>query len=52
MEILPDAPIEGDGSFSFRDVPCQACGHKADYRLQELQRLRAQDDVPLDETRH
>jgi RNase P subunit RPR2 len=42
LEIQKDAAISGDGTFSFRDVPCQDCGAKHDYPLNSLQRLQAQ----------
>jgi len=41
LEILPDAPISGDGTFTFRDVPCPYCGTKHDYPMRTLQRVQA-----------
>jgi DNA-directed RNA polymerase subunit RPC12/RpoP len=42
FEVLPNAPVSGDGSFSFREVLCPYCGAKHDYPLESLQRLQAQ----------
>ena len=42
FEVLPNAPISDDGTFSFREVLCPHCGAKYDYSLGSLQRLQAQ----------
>ena len=35
FEILPDAPITGDASFSFSSVPCPHCGFEDSYSPQK-----------------
>ena len=47
FEILPNAPMSDDGSFSFRDVACPYCEAKHDYPLGSLQRLQAQPEGPV-----
>lgn len=46
LEIEPGAQLEDDGTFAFRNVPCDRCGAKRDYPLKSLQRLQAQPEGP------
>ena len=48
VEILKDAPIGGDGDFTFTSVPCFYCGEKHDYKISEGKRVQAQS-MPQDE---
>jgi RNase P subunit RPR2 len=42
LEILKDAPVVDDGSFSFKGVPCLACGAKHDYPMGSLEKVQAE----------
>ena len=47
VEIEKDAPFAGPGGFVFRGVPCCICGEKNDYPLDDMQRLQAEPEGPL-----
>jgi len=44
LEIMKDAPMGGDGTFAFEDVPCPYCGKRDYYPASEWIRLQAQEE--------